>query len=108
MFAQDEFRKQLMEANVHKDARQAVSSEKKNRNLAEQNDKHRPTFLRPNDVSGEYDFKRALKTTLGGLELRDITLADLEMFQRNIRQSGPYTRVVSLFRKLSASPVGMI
>lgn len=88
MFAQDEFRKQLMEANVKKDARQAVSSEKKNRNLAEQNDKHRPTFLRPNDVSGEYDFKRALKTTLGGLELRDITLADLEMFQRNIQTIG--------------------
>lgn len=88
MFEPDKFRKLLMEANVKKDARQAVSAEKKNRNIAEQNDKYKPTFLRPNDVSGEYDFKRALKTTLGGLELRDITLADLEAFGRNIETIG--------------------
>lgn len=77
-----------MEASVKKDARQTVADGNKNRNLAEQNDKHRPVFLRPSDVAGEYDFKRALKTTLGGLELRDITLADLDAFQRNIDTIG--------------------
>ncbi|MCK4108901.1 hypothetical protein [Acinetobacter radioresistens] len=87
-FHADEFRKRLMEANLKKEARQSITDEKKNRNIAEQNDKYKPTFLRPNDVAGEYDFKRALKTTLGGLELRDITLADLDAFQRNIETIG--------------------
>lgn len=88
LFQPDAFRKQVMEANLKQQARAVIKENKAVRNLAEQNDRYRPVFLRPNDISGEYDFKRALKTTLGGVELRDITLGDLEAFQKNIETIG--------------------
>ena len=37
----------------------------------------KPVFLRPNDLSGDYDFNRALMTTLGG-KARVITDDDLK------------------------------
>lgn len=43
----------------------------------------KPVFLRPNDLSGDYDFNRALMTTLGG-KARVITDDDLKAFARNI------------------------
>lgn len=88
IFQPDQFRKQIMEANLKIQARQTLKDAKAQRNQAEKEDSSRPVFLRPNDVAGEYDFKRALKTTLGGLELREITLADLEVFQKNIETIG--------------------
>lgn len=87
-FAPDELRKQIMEANFKNKARQTLKDDKTARKIAEKNDDFRPVFLRPNDVDGEYDFKRALKTTLGGLELRNITLEDLDAFSRNIDTIG--------------------
>lgn len=43
----------------------------------------KPVFLRPNDLSGDYDFDRALMTTLGG-KVRKIDDDDLKVFARNI------------------------
>lgn len=88
VFQPDQFRKQVMEANLKQQAKQVLKDEKARRNKSEKLDNYRPVFLRPNDVAGEYDFKRALKTTLGGLEIRDITLADLQAFQKNIETIG--------------------
>jgi hypothetical protein len=47
-----------------------------------------PTFLRPSDISGDYDVKRALQTTLGMSEgmTRAITKDDLQAFAANIEQ----------------------
>lgn len=47
-----------------------------------------PTFLRPSDISGDYDFKRALQTTLGLPEgmTRAITKHDIQAFAANIEQ----------------------
>lgn len=91
LFQPDQFRKQLLEANLKREAKQALQNDKNRRNLAEQSDKVRPVFLRPNDVDGEYDFKRALKTTMGnqgGGYLRLITMEDLQAFQTNIETIG--------------------
>lgn len=88
IFEPDQFRKQIMEANLKQQARKTIKEGIAQRKIAEREDKTRPIFLRPNDVAGEYDFKRALKTTLGGVELRNITLGDLEAFQRNIETIG--------------------
>jgi hypothetical protein len=45
------------------------------------------TILDPNDVSGDYDAARLLKTTLGG-EIRPITVDDLKQFSYNARRLG--------------------
>jgi hypothetical protein len=87
-FLPDSFRQNILDADVRAKARQALKVDTAERKLAEKNDQFKPVFLRPNDVDGEYDFKRALKTTLGGLELRSITMADLEAFSRNIETIG--------------------
>ncbi|RLL18999.1 hypothetical protein [Acinetobacter chengduensis] len=87
-FSPDDWRRKVMEANVAKQARQALKDDSTGRKAAEHNDKFKPVFLRPNDIDGEYDFKRMLKTTLGGLELRNITLQDLEAFGSNIETIG--------------------
>lgn len=47
----------------------------------------RRKILSPDDVLGKYNFKRELRTTLGGV-LRPITDADLRDFQRNIKAAG--------------------
>lgn len=78
----------MLEANLKQAAKSALSQGVRQRNAAEKQDKERPVFLRPNDVAGEYDFSRALKTTLGGNVLRDITLDDLRVFQKNINTIG--------------------
>ncbi|WP_336040688.1 hypothetical protein [Acinetobacter calcoaceticus] len=88
IFQPDHFRKILMESGLKKKALEGLKEDKNRRNLAEKNDESKPVFLRPNDVNGEYDFKRALKTTLGGLELRLITLQDIQAFQQNIETIG--------------------
>lgn len=88
IFEPDQFRKKIMEASLKTEARKTIKEGIAQRKGAEREDKFRPIFLRPNDVAGEYDFKRALKTTLGGVELRNITMADLEAFQRNIETIG--------------------
>ncbi|MCP1317847.1 hypothetical protein [Halomonas sp. 707B3] len=44
-------------------------------------------ILSPNEVSGDYDAGRMLKTTLGG-EVRDITNDDLAAFRHNIKTAG--------------------
>lgn len=88
MFGPDDFRKKVMEAKIAQQARQAVKDERSGRKVAEHNDKFKPVFLRPNDIDGEYDFKRMLKTTMGGLELRNITLQDLAAFGSNIETIG--------------------
>lgn len=41
------------------------------------------TILKPNEVSGEYDAGRLLKTTLRG-EIRDLTHDDIRAFQNNV------------------------
>ena len=87
-FSPDDFRKKVMEAKLAQQARQAIKNESSARKTAEHNDKYKPVFLRPNDIDGEYDFKRMLKTTLGGLELRNITLDDLSAFGSNIETIG--------------------
>lgn len=78
----------MLETNLKKSAKTSLKQGIQARNAAEQEDKSRPVFLRPNDVAGEYDFSRALKTTLGGNVLRDITLDDLKVFQKNINTIG--------------------
>lgn len=47
-------------------------------------DHPKSVILNANDVVGEYDAERALKTTLGGVR-RNITHDDLKAFQHNIR-----------------------
>ena len=44
-------------------------------------------ILNPNDVSGEYDAGRLLKTTISG-ERRQLTHSDLEAFRKNIKAVG--------------------
>lgn len=53
------------------------------RDQAEARDASHPVFLRPQDLSGDYDFKRALNTTLGGIP-RAITRDDLIAFAKNV------------------------
>lgn len=47
----------------------------------------RKKILSPDDILGKYNFKRELRTTLGGV-IRPITDADLRDFQRNIKAAG--------------------
>jgi len=42
------------------------------------------TILRPEEISGDYDAGRALKTTLGGV-VRNLTLDDMRAFQANVQ-----------------------
>lgn len=85
IFDADRFRQQFSEANsLHKQANQSIKFDKDARRIAEQQDKSRPVFLRPSDISGDYDFSKVLITTLGG-EAREIELEDLKAFQKNIQ-----------------------
>lgn len=45
------------------------------------------TILNPDEVAGDYDFKRLLFTTLGGVA-RPLTLDDLQAFRASARQLG--------------------
>lgn len=63
------------------DQNKRQSTQRKSREAAEKVAK--PILLRPNDLSGDYDFNRALMTTLGG-KARVITDEDLKAFARNI------------------------
>lgn len=91
----DELRKELLKGGVGRDLKKIQREQRKQRKWAEEereskDDKKgsRPTFLRPQDIAGDYDFKRALKTTIGMPEgmTRAITREDLAAFAANIEQ----------------------
>lgn len=48
----------------------------------------KPRILDPLDVRGEYDLKRMLETTIGGLGLRPLTLGDIRALRANVRRVG--------------------
>ncbi|WP_111857850.1 hypothetical protein [Acinetobacter sp. CFCC 10889] len=92
-FDPDKFRQEILKGGFGKDLKQRTAEDRQQRKLAEEEreskaDKKgsKPTFLRPQDISGDYDFKRALQTTLGMPEgmVRTLTRADLEAFKHNI------------------------
>lgn len=94
-FAPDKFRQALLKGGVGRDLKQRQREANKQRKWAEEereskDDKKgsKPTFLRPSDIAGDYDFKRALKTTLGMPEgqTRVISQEDLKAFAANIEQ----------------------
>lgn len=84
----------IKQGGIKKDADKRRAAERRERKFAEKELEgegakkgSKPTFLRPDDVSGDYDFKRALMTTLGmkaDSQPRLITVADLEAFRKNI------------------------
>lgn len=93
----DQFEKlanHIRQGGINKDHDKRRAAEKKERRYAEKEQEgigakkgSRPTFLRPDDISGDYDFKRALMTTLGtkaDAKPRLITPEDLEAFRKNI------------------------
>lgn len=94
-FDPDALQRAIREGKIHKDAKQRERDARSQRRWAEQereskDDKKgsRPMFLRPADISGDYDFKRALRTTLGMPEgqTRILTQEDLKAFAANIEQ----------------------
>lgn len=94
-FDPDKFREALLSGNIRKDLKLRLKDDRSQRKWAEQereskDDKKgsRPMFLRPQDISGDYDFKRALRTTLGMPEgqTRIMTQEDLRAFAANIEQ----------------------
>ncbi len=94
-FDPDAFREALLSGNPRKDLKLRLKQDKSQRKFAEEEreskeDKKgsKPTFLRPQDIAGDYDFKRALRTTLGMPEgeTRIMTQADLHAFAANIEQ----------------------
>lgn len=78
--------KRLSQRGLTQEANRLMQSDKDQRRQAEKTEKQggKPIFLRPSDVAGEYDFSRALTTTLGGIK-RIITASDLKAFARNIK-----------------------
>lgn len=84
----------IRSGGINKDQNKRRADEKRARRIAEQEREgegakkgSKPTFLRPDDISGDYDLKRALMTTLGmksDSQPRMITQADLEAFRKNI------------------------
>ncbi|WP_151765781.1 hypothetical protein [Acinetobacter colistiniresistens] len=84
----------IRQGGINKDHEKRRAAEKKERKYAEKEQEgigakkgSKPTFLRPDDLSGDYDFKRALMTTLGmkaDSKPRLITAEDLEAFRKNI------------------------
>lgn len=92
-FTADAFRQALLKGGINKDFKQRVKQARVQRKTAEEERESRedkkgskPTFLRPTDISGDYDFKRALQTTLGmpDGQVRAITKHDLTAFAANI------------------------
>lgn len=84
----------IRQGGINKDQEKRRAAEKRERKIAEREQEgegakkgSKPTFLRPSDISGDYDFKRALLTTLGtkaDSKPRLITANDLEAFRKNI------------------------
>lgn len=94
-FDPDKLRAELLRGGIGKDLKQRERDANRQRKWAEEereskSDKKgsKPTFLRPSDIAGDYDFKRALQTTLGMPEgmTRAITKDDLKAFADNIEQ----------------------
>lgn len=94
-FQADKLREALLRGGIGKDLKQKQREADKQRKWAEEereskSDKKgsKPTFLRPSDISGDYDFKRALQTTLNMPEgmTRALTKEDLSAFADNIEQ----------------------
>lgn len=94
-FEPDKLREAILKGGIRKDFKQQQKADLTQRKWAEQereskSDKKgsKPTFLRPQDISGDYDFKRALRTTLGMPEgeTRVMTQADLSAFAANVAQ----------------------
>ena len=94
-FEPDKLRKAILEGKTYKEAKRREKEARTQRKWAEEereskDDKKgsKPTFLRPTDIAGDYDFKRALRTTLGMPEgeTRIMTQADLKAFAANIEQ----------------------
>lgn len=94
-FDPDKFREALLRGGVGKDLKLRQRNDKSQRRWAEEereskDDKKgsKPMFLRPKDISGDYDFKRALRTTMGMPEgeTRIMTAEDLKAFAANIEQ----------------------
>lgn len=94
-FEPDKLREAILKGGLRKDLKQQQREDRTQRRWAEEereskDDKKgsKPTFLRPQDISGDYDFKRALRTTLGMPEgeTRVMTQADLQAFAANVKQ----------------------
>lgn len=94
-FKPDELREALLRGGIGKDLKQRQREAQKQRKWAEEERESKsdkkgslPTFLRPQDISGDYDFKRALRTTLNMPEgeTRVLTEADLHAFAENVKQ----------------------
>lgn len=94
-FLADQIREALQKGGLRKDFKDRQRQANRQRRIAEEerdssSEKKgsRPTFLRPTDIAGEYDFKRALQTTLNMPEgqTRPLTKADLNAFAANIKQ----------------------
>lgn len=94
-FDPDLLRADLLKGGLHKDMKRRQKEANTQRKWAEEereskNDKKgsKPTFLRPSDIAGDYDFKRALQTTIGMPEgeTRIITAEDMHAFAANIEQ----------------------
>ncbi|OTG87894.1 hypothetical protein [Acinetobacter sp. ANC 3813] len=94
-FDPDLLRAELLKGGLHKDMKRRQKEANAQRKWAEEereskSDKKgsKPTFLRPSDIAGDYDFKRALQTTLGMPEgqTRIITAEDMKAFAANVEQ----------------------
>ncbi len=92
-FDPDKFREALLKGGFGKDLKARQQQDRAQRRFAEEereskDDKKgsKPTFLRPADIAGDYDFKRALQTTLNMPEgmTRVLTRDDLQAFKHNI------------------------
>nr|WP_312323931.1 hypothetical protein [Acinetobacter oleivorans] len=92
-FEPDKFREAILKGGFGKDLKNRQRDDRSQRRTAEEereskDDKKgsKPMFLRPSDLAGDYDFKRALQTTLGLPEgmTRVLTKDDLIAFKHNI------------------------
>lgn len=109
----DRVRQRLLEGGLNKDFKRVKKQQNQQRKLAEEereseNDKKgsKPTFLRPSDIAGDYDYARALRTTLGMPEgqTRPLTQADLKAFAANIEQmASAYKGGISVDQVLNLS-----
>lgn len=90
----DKLANHIRQGGINKDHNKRRAAEKRERKIAEREQEgegakkgSKPTFLRIEDISGDYDVKRALMTTLSAkadAKPRLITLEDLEAFRKNI------------------------
>ena len=94
-FDVEKFREALLKGAHGKQHKQREKEARSQRKWAEEerdskDDKKgcKPTFMRPSDIAGYFDFKRALRTTLGMPEgqTRIMTSADLQAFTENVKQ----------------------